>query len=148
MDLRSMGLWPVERGQVIPAARLARAAGARPGSPEYRLLLLRVSQAIAAAFRRERGEVVGVRCVRDEIHVLTHGGQAAHSQRLAGHAIRKTRKALKLATAVDTSELSEADRDRLNRAVVVQTLTLEGYGQAKSRFRAGRRPSLLDPGGP
>lgn len=146
MNLGAMGLWPVERGQVIPASRVARVTKTSPGSPEYRLLLLRISQAIVAAFQRERGETVGVRLVRDEIHVLTHDGQAKHSQRLAKHAIRKTRKALKLATAVDTSELSGEERDRLNRAVIVQTLTLEGYGQAKSRFRTGRRPSLLDPG--
>jgi hypothetical protein len=110
----------IVKGQVITQAELEQITGKRPGTDEYQFALLSLQQMI-----QEKTSCTVKICSKVELKVLTDEEASQHNHKLFLQNVRGMRSRFELNTAVDMGELSEGQRAKHERNLVVQSLYVQ-----------------------
>lgn len=109
--------WPVDfeklqRGDIIPAARVEEWSGVERSDRNYSLYTMRLVDDIKRHFARERGEVVSVVCRQDDICVLTVPEQALHTRKAEVRRRQSYMRNLTEGLAVEPQLLADEEQKR------------------------------------
>lgn len=108
------------KGQVITQAELEQITGKKSGTDEYQFALLSLQSMI-----QEKTSCTVKISNKVELKVLTDEEASQHNYKLFLQNVRGMRSRFELNTAVDVAELSEGQRTKHERNLVVQSLYVQ-----------------------
>lgn len=132
MDLSRIDFAALGKGSVVRTRTLEEATGVSRHHRAFTKESLKVKDALADWFRRERGEVVTVVHRGDTLAVLTDPEAAEYNRRAGELAARKLRAAFRRNRAVDVAALGSDSRRDHERTLEVQSKQVQAVALVAS----------------
>jgi hypothetical protein len=131
--------WPLDlsslsKGDIVKAEQIESAYATPRHAPKYRFRQLAMRARIELEFY-ERGLEVTVRCIGDDVHILTDEAAVYFQDKELIHGYRRMRRRYAKLAGAELNELPELALRRYERAVIV-------HGRAIQGMETGRKEGL------
>lgn len=125
----------LDKGTVLPAALVAKAVKAEPGTPEYSLRTLNLVSSIKLHFETKRNLIVAVKVHKDAIHILTDSEATEYCYDQMQSAIRKSLRRFNELAEVDRTQLAEDEKQEHDRRLINGGKQVQALATSKSGIR-------------
>lgn len=124
----------LNKGDVIPASRIAEITKTSPDSKKYPLQLLRLKNRIERELA-ERGHVWTLATINGDLKILTDAEASTYNYVESSHARRKERRCFVRQGSVDTSQLPSDQRREHDRRLEIQGRYIQAQASVRQQIR-------------